>query len=541
MHNSLSIDEIIKEALTVCERFDNEHLFVKEKQQLSSLMSRLYRGEIHIAVIGQFNRGKSTFINKLLQVDLLPASVLPLTSLSTQIVYRENQGYHLTFHDGTELDEETSAEAIQQVLVDYVAESSNPKNHKGVRNVKVGCPCELLHHGTRIIDTPGFGSTHIHNTKATLELLKECDAVLFMLSADLPITQIELNFLKRIRPHVTRLFFIYNKKDLLNDQELQETTHFIQETLRNQLQIESRDNFFTISARDAEEDRVAAGITNIEENILGFLQREKYFSLAEAIDKKLKETLASIRETFNSKLAEVSEKQKEEQRAIDALENELTHLHNEFNRSEESVALHLEAYETTLLDFELCKKETLKKKFYDLFDHVTTHGKNRSFNEIIPHLQSETALLFFQATEQIRSTYEEELQTLANDLFTESAFLVNPSLDMKTSPTMLPEFYEEQREGFLLFKSSKQRLHSITNLFEDALDRAILLFIEHLQEVIQSAVAQVKEDLTLSLRKKLSVQQEGLEREIKTKKDLTQKSKARTDSYTEALEALPQL
>lgn len=541
MHNSLSIDEIIKEALSVCEQFTNEHLFVKEKQQLSSLMSRLYRGEIHIAVIGQFNRGKSTFINKLLQAELLPTSVLPLTSLSTQIVYRDKRGYHLTFQDGTELNEEASDDAIQQILIDYVAESSNPKNHKGVRNVKVGCPSELLHHGTKIIDTPGFGSTHIHNTKATIELLKECDAVLFMLSADLPITQIELNFLKRIRPHVTRLFFIYNKKDLLNKQELEETTHFIQETLRNQLQIESRENFFTISARDADEDREESGITNIEENILGFLQREKYFSLAEAIDKKLKETLASITATFHQKLEEAEQEQIEELETIEVLEESLQSLQEELTQSEEQVSNLLQAFETELLKFELFNAQHLRQKFYALFDHVTTHGKNRSFNEIIPHLQSETALLFFQATEQIRSEYEEKLQSLVKTLFEKSALHLNPTLDMKTSPTLLPEFYDEQREGLHLFKSSRQRLQSISNLFESALDRAILLFIEQLQEVIQKAVAQVREDMKLMLHKNLAFKKEALESDIKIKKDLTGESKAHISAYKEALEALPRL
>lgn len=541
MHNSLSIDEIIDASHKVCEQFAGEQLFVKERQQLQSLKSRLYRGEIHIAIIGQFNRGKSTFINKLLQTELLPASVLPLTSLSTQILYRAHTGYTITFQDGSTLDEEASEEEIQKVLIDYVAESSNPMNHKGVRNVKVGCPNTLLQHGTRIIDTPGFGSTHIHNTKATLELLKECDAVLFMLSADLPITQIELNFLKRILPHVTRLFFIYNKKDLLNPTELDETTHFIQETLRNQLQIESRDNFFTISARDADSDREAAGITKIEENILGFLQREKYFSLAEAIDKKLKDTLSSIRETFHTKTDELESKEVRILEEIDQAETILNSMQESQHANEEDIQNSLEALEESIYSTTPFSFTELTSELTKIFYNIIEQGKIKSFNDLIPRLQSEVSLLFVTNCQQVSSDIGAKLPSCTEEIFIKHKIQYVPTFYMQSNPKELPLFFTEQKEGLTLFQSSKQRQSSIEKIFKKQLPQAAETFITGLKNACSLAFKEICNSYLSLLQNHYRQEREKLQSSIDKKRALTLESKNSLGHYKQAQEELPRL
>ena len=54
-------------------------------------------------------------------------------------------------------------------------------------------------HGQVLIDTPGIGSTFRHNAQATLNFLPQCDAALFLVSADPPITEVEVDFLKEVR------------------------------------------------------------------------------------------------------------------------------------------------------------------------------------------------------------------------------------------------------------------------------------------------------------------------------------------------------
>ncbi|MDN5344604.1 MAG: hypothetical protein PWQ18_715 [Clostridia bacterium] len=93
--------------------------------------------------------------------------------------------------------------------------------------VEVFYPSPLLSKGVVLIDTPGIGSTFRHNTEATLNFLPQCDAALFLVSADPPITEVEVEFLKAVRSRVTHLFFILNKVDYLNLEQNQNTVQGI--------------------------------------------------------------------------------------------------------------------------------------------------------------------------------------------------------------------------------------------------------------------------------------------------------------------------
>ncbi len=76
-----SIDQVIDRLLEICSTESTIPELINSSDALNALHSRLSGGELHIAIIGQFNRGKSTFINRLLEIDLLPMSVLPLTAI----------------------------------------------------------------------------------------------------------------------------------------------------------------------------------------------------------------------------------------------------------------------------------------------------------------------------------------------------------------------------------------------------------------------------------------------------------------------------
>src|SRR2546428_13899404 len=52
-----------------------------------ALADKLASEQFNLVVLGQFKRGKSTLINALLGVDLLPTAVVPLTSIVTLIQY----------------------------------------------------------------------------------------------------------------------------------------------------------------------------------------------------------------------------------------------------------------------------------------------------------------------------------------------------------------------------------------------------------------------------------------------------------------------
>jgi predicted GTPase len=194
----LSIDEIIDRALNVCRGLpDTCRVSVTI---IEEVRKRLAHGRLHLAVLGQFNRGKSTFINALVGLNVLPTSVLPLQSVPTLISWGPHLKCVLRFLNGKPyLIVQKSNEDISATLTAYVAEEHNPKNQLCVKEVEVQCPSELLENGTVLIDTPGFGSTYLHNTRTALETIVECDAALFLISADPPLTQMEVEFLRQVQ------------------------------------------------------------------------------------------------------------------------------------------------------------------------------------------------------------------------------------------------------------------------------------------------------------------------------------------------------
>lgn len=323
-----SFDETVRDAITFCDSLGDD--FILYRNQLSELKTRLSKGRLHFAVLGQFNRGKSTFINALLGMKTLPTSVLPLTSVPTIIEYGTKRSCRIRFLNGKEdLIVNDCAERIENTLRQFVAEESNPQNRFGVKDAIVTCDSSLLSNGTVLIDTPGFGSTHLHNTQTTLDLLGECDAALFLLSADPPMTQTEMEFLRQVKNYVPKLFFALNKVDLLTEDGLNEVDAFIKKILSRELGLADDEiTLFHTSARIAmqaqaqdlkDENWTKSGIEELKKTVLDFMIREKYFTLSEALSDKYKEAAAAVKALLEKKLDEKITPLENAQRALTAL------------------------------------------------------------------------------------------------------------------------------------------------------------------------------------------------------------------------------
>ncbi|MDR3013710.1 MAG: dynamin family protein [Chitinispirillales bacterium] len=309
----VSFDESVRRALAFCDTLPDD--FAPQRRQLAELQTRLSGGRLHFAVLGQFNRGKSTFINALLGIKALPASVLPLTSVPTVVEYGVERACRIRFLDGREDlaisggSEDNMAQALRQ----YVAEENNPKNIHRVRDAIITCQSELLANGTVLIDTPGFGSTYLHNTQTTLDMLIECDAALFLLSADPPMTQTELEFLRDVKERVPKIFFVLNKADLLTRQGLSEVDAFIKNLLRRELGFPIDTPLYHTSAVKGERAAqacpsdphwAASGLEEVKRETLDFMIREKYFTLADALQSKYAQAADAIETVLSDKLNE---------------------------------------------------------------------------------------------------------------------------------------------------------------------------------------------------------------------------------------------
>ncbi len=262
------------------------------RERLGALAQRLAEQRLHVAVLGQFKRGKSTFLNALLGADLLPTAVVPVTSVPIFLEYGPAAAVRIHYRDNRPPEDHRSdrGDDIRACLFAVAAEDANPHNRLGVTRIEVFFPAPVLAGGTVLIDTPGIGSSHRHNTDTARSFLSECDASVVVLSADPPITEVELAYLAEMRAKVPRLHFVLNKIDYLTPEERDQAVGFLKRVLAEHTG-EVSPAIHCLSARRALAAKLAgdaqaveaSGLTAIEKHVIDALAEEKAGLLEQAI------------------------------------------------------------------------------------------------------------------------------------------------------------------------------------------------------------------------------------------------------------------
>lgn len=251
-----------------------------------ALMVKLAEDRFTLAVLGQFKRGKSSLMNAIIGRELLPTGVLPLTSAITVLKYGPAERL-VVRRAASPFPEIVPVSA----LANYVTEKGNPANRKKVATATLEVPLPFLRRGLEFVDTPGIGSAIEANSATTYAFLPECDAALFVTSVDTPLTAAELEFLRAIREHVGKTFFILNKTDLTpNERERDEVLQFVSERIRAETGAEAT-RVFPVSARLALTDADGfrrSGMAELQDVLEKFLAEEKAtVFLAGVIEKAL--------------------------------------------------------------------------------------------------------------------------------------------------------------------------------------------------------------------------------------------------------------
>jgi len=265
---------------------------LSDRDSCLEIKEKLQTNRFNLVVVGQFKRGKTCLINALLGADILPVSVVPLTSIVTVLVYGETPGAKVFFKSGKTADIPVAS------LSGYVTEAGNPKNEKEVLEVVVFYPSPYLKDGVRLVDTPGVGSVYIHNTDVAYRYLPKSDAALFLLSVDQPASSAEIEFLRDVREYAGRIFFLLNKTDYLSGEEVGRALSFAKETLEAIMEPDIR--IFPISAKLAlqaklngsSETLASSGLPDFSQALDRFLVKEKGKVLLESVSKNLQKVLS---------------------------------------------------------------------------------------------------------------------------------------------------------------------------------------------------------------------------------------------------------
>src|SRR5215510_15577860 len=166
-----------------------------------------------LVIVGEFNSGKSAFINALVGAPVAPEGVTPTTAQINVLQY------------GDTLERQVREARLHVITA----------------------PAEILRE-IHIVDTPGTNAIIREHETITAEFVPRSDLVLFVTSADRPFTETERAFLEQVRGWGKKVVVVINKVDILeSDAQVEEIRTFVGDNARTLLGFSPE--IFPVSAR----------------------------------------------------------------------------------------------------------------------------------------------------------------------------------------------------------------------------------------------------------------------------------------------------
>jgi GTP-binding protein EngB required for normal cell division len=227
------LQQTTKEAdlLRLLDRIVSEDELAEFRSPLLSLVERMESPRFEIAVFGRVSSGKSSLLNHLLETDVLPVGVNPITAVPTRLVYGGEA--HLTV---TLSDREVRHRPINE-LVDYASEEKNPGNERGVTKLVVALPSPRLQNGLVLVDTPGLGALATAGAAETRSYLPQCDLGILLLSAVNPINEEDLSTIEALSMAGIPVMGLLSKADLLSSRDRERALEYSKKEVLTNLRL----------------------------------------------------------------------------------------------------------------------------------------------------------------------------------------------------------------------------------------------------------------------------------------------------------------
>ena len=223
----------------------------EDQAELKTALSDL-GGLFLLVVCGEYNAGKSTFLNALLGEKVMLEGVTPTTDRITIVTYGDVR--RDTEEGDLILRRETPAEILRDLA---------------------------------FVDTPGTNAVIKRHQELTERFVPRADLVLFVTSADRPFTESERQFLELIRSWGKKVVVVVNKIDILDDAERQKVLAFVQEHAAETLKetVGGAPQVFGVAARNAFKARAAGDEAALEKS--GLPELEHFISTTIAGETRL--------------------------------------------------------------------------------------------------------------------------------------------------------------------------------------------------------------------------------------------------------------
>lgn len=206
---------------------------------LNDRLPRLREERLVLVVLGEFNHGKSTFVNALLGGSILPSGITPTTALIHEVKHGAEPRAEVVFRaksaQGESADPLRAAGDRKEVpwakITDLVVGGDLVPDD--ILRVELEYPAKVLENKVTLVDTPGVNDLNLQRAEITYGYVPRADAVVFLLDAGQILKESERRFLrdKLLGAGRDRIVFAINKSDTLDASEREQVLAYAKKQL----------------------------------------------------------------------------------------------------------------------------------------------------------------------------------------------------------------------------------------------------------------------------------------------------------------------
>lgn len=193
---------------------------------LSEIEQQFQTRKFRMAVVGEFNRGKSSFINVLLGKKILPEDIRAATATINRITYGEMPKAYLIMKDAQKKSQEIPVEELASYVTKLTKESE--KAASAIREAVVEYPTMLCYNDVDLIDTPGMNDEENMNA-VTVNQLEDIDIAVVAINAQYPYSETENHFVVKLleNNNICQIIFVITHFDMIRDREKEKLMNFL--------------------------------------------------------------------------------------------------------------------------------------------------------------------------------------------------------------------------------------------------------------------------------------------------------------------------
>ena len=234
-----------------------------------------YDRPLLIAVMGEFNAGKSSFVNAFCGAEVAPVGVTPTTA-TINVLRHGPPGGRVLYQDGRA--EDLSAAAVPVFLGGLGADEA-----AAVRMVEIFFPLDVLRR-VEIVDTPGLNSLRPEHERVARAFLTDADAIIWLFAVGQAAKASERDALGLAHDAEKRVLGVLNKADQADPAELARLLDYVRVTMSDRIEA-----LLPLSARDAVRARLRDDAALLKKSGLPALTQaleERFFQEARTLKRQ---------------------------------------------------------------------------------------------------------------------------------------------------------------------------------------------------------------------------------------------------------------